>query len=192
MKIVIAPDSFKGSMTASAVAEAMGRGVRRVFPDAELDLVPMADGGEGTVEALVSATGGQTVPVQVTGPLGEPVTAFYGLLGDGETAVIEMAAASGLPLVPPERRNPLVTATYGTGELIRAALDGGARRLIIGIGGSATVDGGVGLAQALGGRSPVSDRRGRPDFQTAHGKTPMGVARALRLARIGLGATPAS
>ena len=159
MKIVIAPDSFKGSMTAFAVAEAMGRGVRRVFPDAELDLVPMADGGEGTVEALVSATGGQTVPVKVTGPLGEQVAAFYGLLGDGETAVIEMAAASGLPLVPPERRNPLLTTTFGTGELIRAALDGGARRLIIGIGGSATVDGGVGMAQALGGR--FLDQAGR-------------------------------
>lgn len=152
MKIVIAPDSFKGSMTAMQAAEAMGRGVRRILPDAELDLVPMADGGEGTVEALVSATGGRLVSVSAAGPLGEELAAFYGLLGDGETAVIEMAAASGLPLLPPERRNPLLTSTYGTGQLIRAALEAGVRRLIIGVGGSATVDGGVGMAQALGAR----------------------------------------
>lgn len=152
MRIVIAPDSFKGSMDARTVAEAFARGVRQVCPEAELDLVPMADGGEGTVAALVAATGGRIIEQTVSGPLGEPVSAFYGLLGDGETAVIEMAAASGLPLLPIERRNPLVTTTYGTGELIRTALDGGARSLIIGIGGSATVDGGVGMAQALGAR----------------------------------------
>lgn len=152
MRIVIAPDSYKGSMTAAEVATAMARGVRRLFPEAELDLVPMADGGEGTVQALVDATGGRLITATVTGPLGEPVDATFGLLGDGQTAVIEMAQASGLPLVAPERRNPLLTTTYGTGELIRLALDHGARRLIIGIGGSATNDGGVGMAQALGAR----------------------------------------
>ncbi|MDF2628022.1 MAG: Glycerate kinase [Symbiobacteriaceae bacterium] len=152
MRIIIAPDSYKGCMTAAEVAEAMGRGARRVFPQAELDLVPMADGGEGTVQAMVDATGGRLIQATVTGPLGEPVTATFGLMGDGETAVIEMAQASGLPLVPADRRNPLLTTTYGTGELIRLALEQGARRLIIGIGGSATNDGGAGMAQALGAR----------------------------------------
>lgn len=152
MRIVVAPDSFKGSMTAARVAGAMARGIRRALPGAEVVEVPMADGGEGTVQSLVDATGGRVVPATVTGPLGEPVAAFYGLLGDGVTAVIEMASASGLPLVPPERRNPLVTTTRGTGELIRAALDAGCRRFIIGIGGSATNDGGAGLAAALGAR----------------------------------------
>jgi len=150
MRIVIAPDSFKGSLSAGGVAQAIAQGVRRVFPAAEIVIVPMADGGEGTVQAVVESTGGQIVPVTVTGPLGTPVLAFLGLLGDGETAVIEMAAASGLTLVPPEQRNPLLTTTRGTGELIRAALDRGARRLIVGLGGSATVDGGAGMAQALG------------------------------------------
>ena len=151
-RIVVAPDSFKGSASAREVAEAIADGLRRALPSVEIETVPMADGGEGTVEALVEATGGRYVDVQVTGPLGEPVQARFGLLGDGATAVIEMAAASGLPLVPPHRRDPLVTTTYGTGEMIRAALDRGARRLVIGIGGSATVDGGVGMAQALGVR----------------------------------------
>lgn len=151
-RIVVAPDSFKGSATARQAAEAIARGLRRALPGAQVDTVPMADGGEGTVEALVDATGGRYVDVEVTGPLGEPVRARFGMLGDGSTAVIEMAAASGLPLVPPERRNPMVTTTFGTGELIRAALDRGARRIIVGIGGSATVDGGVGMAQALGAR----------------------------------------
>lgn len=159
MKIVIAPDSYKGCMTAAEVAEAMGRGVRRLYPDAELDLIPMADGGEGTVQAMVDATGGRLIPATVTGPLGEPVAASFGLMGDGETAVIEMASASGLPLVPADRRNPLLTTTYGTGELIRLALEQGARRLIIGIGGSATNDGGAGMAQALGAR--LLDAAGR-------------------------------
>ncbi|MEW8977069.1 MAG: glycerate kinase [Symbiobacterium sp.] len=152
MKIVIAPDSYKGSLTAAQVAEAMAAGVLRVLPDAELALVPMADGGEGTVQALVDATGGRLITTAVRGPLGEPVQATFGILGDGRTAVIEMAQASGLPLVPRERRNPLITTTYGTGELIRRALDEGAARLIIGIGGSATNDGGAGMAQALGVR----------------------------------------
>nr|PZN71570.1 MAG: glycerate kinase [Bacillota bacterium] len=159
MKIVIAPDSYKGSLTAAQVAEAMAAGVRRVWPDADLALVPMADGGEGTVQALVDATGGRLITAAVRGPLGDPVEAVFGMLGDGETAVIEMAQASGLTLVPPERRNPLITTTYGTGELIRRALDLGAKRLIIGIGGSATNDGGAGMAQALGARLLDEDGR---------------------------------
>ncbi len=149
---VIAPDSFKGSASAREVAQAIADGLRTALPDASYDLVPMADGGEGTVDALVSATGGQIVKVKVTGPLGEPVDSFFGILGNGTTAVIEMAAAAGLALVPPERRNPMVTTTYGVGELIKAALDAGCRRFIIGIGGSATNDGGAGMAQALGVR----------------------------------------
>ncbi|MGG3894863.1 glycerate kinase [Geobacillus stearothermophilus] len=159
MKVVIAPDSFKESLSALEVAEAVERGFRSVFPEAEYVKVPMADGGEGTVQSLVDATGGRIVEVNVTGPLGEPVRAFFGLLGDGKTAVIEMAAASGLHLVPRDRRNPLVTTTRGTGELIRAALDVGATHLIIGIGGSATNDGGAGMVQALGGRLLDEDGR---------------------------------
>jgi glycerate kinase len=152
MRFVIAPDSFKGSASAREVAQAIAEGLKAALPDAVCDLVPMADGGEGTVDALVAATGGRIVSVRVTGPLGEPVDSFFGILGDGETAVIEMAAAAGLHLVPPEKRNPMVTTTYGVGELMRAALDAGCRRLIIGIGGSATNDGGAGMAQALGVR----------------------------------------
>ena len=152
MKIVIAPDSFKGSLTALQVAEAIERGFKEIFPDAQVENVPMADGGEGTVQSLVDATGGQLLAELVTAPLGEKIEANYGILGDGKTAVIEMAAASGLPLVPEEKRNPMYTTTYGTGELIKAALDRGCRKFIIGIGGSATTDGGVGVAQALGAR----------------------------------------
>lgn len=150
MKIIVAPDSFKGSLTALEASQAIADGWCRVFPDAETVLVPMADGGEGTVQSLVDATGGQVLHEDVTDPLGGKVSAHYGILGDGKTAVIEMASASGLPLVPPDKRNPLITTTYGTGELVRAALDRGCRRLIIGIGGSATNDGGAGVAQALG------------------------------------------
>ncbi len=152
MKIVIAPDSFKGSLTAFEVCRAAAEGIRRIDGEFEIVEVPMADGGEGTVQSLVDATGGELQTERVTGPLAEPVDATYGLLGDGETAVIEMAAASGLPLVPEDRRNPLVTTTCGTGELIRAALDRGRRRLVVGIGGSATTDAGAGMAQALGVR----------------------------------------
>jgi glycerate kinase len=152
MKIVIAPDSFKESLSALEVANAVEKGFREVFPEAEYVKVPMADGGEGTVQSLVDATGGRIVETEVTGPLGERVSAFFGMLGDGKTAVIEMAAASGLHLVPREKRNPLVTTTRGTGELILAALDEGAEHIIIGIGGSATNDGGAGMIQALGGR----------------------------------------
>ena len=152
MKIVIAPDSFKGSLTALQVAEAMEVGLRRVFPDAAIENIPMADGGEGTVQSLVDATGGQILTTQVLDPLGNSINAQYGVLGDGITAVIEMAAASGLTLVPPDKRDPRITTTYGTGELIRAALAYGCRKLIIGIGGSATNDGGAGMAQALGAK----------------------------------------
>ncbi|MCX7642652.1 MAG: glycerate kinase [Armatimonadetes bacterium] len=152
MRLVIAPDSFKGSASAKEVAQAIADGLKVAFSGAEFDLVPMADGGEGTVEALVAATGGKTIAKRVTGPLGELVDAFFGILGDGETAAIEMAAAAGLHLVPPEKRNPLVTTTYGVGELIKAALDSGCKRVIVGIGGSATNDGGAGMAQALGAK----------------------------------------
>jgi glycerate kinase len=152
MKIVIAPDSFKGSLTALEVADAIKEGIKRVMPEAEIDEVPMADGGEGTVQALVDATSGQMITQEVCDPLGNPIEANFGILGDGKTAVIEMAAASGLPLVPDDKRNPMLTTTYGTGELIRAALDRGCRKLIVGIGGSATVDGGAGMAQALGAK----------------------------------------
>lgn len=150
MKIVLAPQSLKGSLDAPGVAEAMAAGVAAVFPEAEIVVCPVADGGEGTVHALVAATGGRLEHVRVTGPLGEPVMAEYGMLGGSRTAVIEMAAASGLPLVPSALRDPRRTSTYGTGELMRAALDAGCERLLIGIGGSATNDGGAGMAQALG------------------------------------------
>ena len=150
MKIVIAPQGFKGNLSALQVAQAIVSGIKRVLPDAVTTIKPMADGGEGTVQALVDATGGKIMTKEVTDPLGGRVTAHWGLLSDKVTGVIEMAAASGLPLVPTEKRNPLVTTTYGTGELILAALESGCRKLIIGIGGSATNDGGAGMAQALG------------------------------------------
>lgn len=150
MKIVIAPDSFKGNMTSLQVASAIEKGIKRVLPRARCVKVPMADGGEGTVQSLVDATGGRIVRKKVTGPAGKPVRASYGMLADGETAVIEMAEASGLPQVSGREKNPMKTTTYGTGELIRDAMDRGARHIIIGIGGSATTDGGAGMAQALG------------------------------------------
>ncbi|MGG0775290.1 glycerate kinase [Bacillus rugosus] len=152
MKIIIAPDSFKESLSALEAANAIERGFKSVFPGADYRKLPMADGGEGTVQSLIDATNGWIKELVVTGPLGEPVKAFLGMMGDGKTAVIEMAAASGLHLVPVDKRNPLVTTTRGTGELITAALDAGAEHLIIGIGGSATNDGGAGMVQALGGR----------------------------------------
>lgn len=152
MKIVIAPDSFKESLTAMAVANEIEAGFREIFPDAEYVKLPVADGGEGTVQAMIDASGGKRIALRVTGPLGEPVSAFYGLMGDGQTAVIEMAAASGLELVMPSQRNPLRTTSYGTGQLILNALNAGARRFVLGIGGSATNDGGAGMLQALGGR----------------------------------------
>ncbi|EGO62545.1 glycerate kinase [Acetonema longum] len=150
MRIIVAPDSYKGSVSALGVADAMERGIKKVFADAAVIKLPIADGGEGTVEALVAAAGGHTVRRQVVGPLGEPVEAHFGILEDGETAVIEMAAASGLPLVPFHKRDPRITTTYGTGQLIKAVLDQGIKKIIIGIGGSATNDGGTGMAKALG------------------------------------------
>lgn len=150
LKIVIAPDSYKESLTAMDVAIAIEKGFKQVLPDAHYVKLPMADGGEGTVQSLVDATGGAIIEHTVTGPLGQPVGGFFGLLGEGKTAVIEMAAASGLHLVTPEQRNPLITTTFGTGELIKAALDHGVEHIIVGIGGSATNDGGIGMAQALG------------------------------------------
>ncbi|MED3934735.1 glycerate kinase [Priestia megaterium] len=152
MKIVIAPDSFKESLTALHVCEALEKGIKTHFPNAEISKVPMADGGEGTVQSLVDATGGQIIQAKVTGPLGKEVEAFYGILGDGKTAVIEMAAASGLHQVPMDERNPLITTTRGTGELILKALDQNVKHIIIGIGGSATNDGGAGMAKALGAK----------------------------------------
>ncbi|MBY0098385.1 glycerate kinase [Mesobacillus maritimus] len=152
MKIVIAPDSFKESLSAYEACQAIERGFREIIPNAVYEKIPMADGGEGTVQSLVNATGGTILETYVTGPLGEQVLAFYGLLGDGKTAVIEMAASSGLHLVPMDQRNPLLTTTRGLGELISAALDQGATSLIIGLGGSATNDGGAGMIQALGAR----------------------------------------
>lgn len=150
MNIIIAPDSFKGSLSSKEAADAMEKGIKRVCKNISTTKIPLADGGEGTVEALVSALEGRMVERVVTGPLGNEVKACFGILKDGKTAVIEMAQASGLPLVPPEQRNPLITTTYGTGELIKKALDEGCKRVLIGIGGSATNDGGAGMAQALG------------------------------------------
>lgn len=150
MNIVIAPDSFKESLTALEVAVAIKTGFERIFPNAEYQLVPMADGGEGTVQSLADATQGSLQKIAVIAPLANTVEAFWGLSGDKQTAFIEMAAASGLHLVAPEQRNPLVTTSYGTGELIKAALDRGVKKIILGIGGSATNDGGVGMLQALG------------------------------------------
>ncbi|HHW3961144.1 TPA: glycerate 3-kinase [Raoultella planticola] len=158
MKIIIAPDSFKESVSASRCAQAIKAGFISIFPQAECICLPIADGGEGTVEAMVEATEGKMVMLPVMGPMGDFVGAFYGLSGDGQTAFIEMAAASGLMLVPPGERNPLLATSYGTGELIRHALDTGVRHIILGIGGSATVDGGMGMAQALGAR--FVDERG--------------------------------
>lgn len=161
MKIVIAPDSFKGSLTARQAAGAIERGVRRATPDVDIISIPMADGGEGTVRALVDATGGRLIPVRVTGPLGEPVAATYGILGDGTTAVIEMAEAAGLHLVG-TAPDPLHATTRGVGELILDALGHGAERIIVGLGGSATNDGGAGMAQALGVRLLDADGRNLP------------------------------
>lgn len=147
---VLAPDSFKESMTAKEVCEAMEIGIKRAIPDAECIHVPMADGGEGTVQSLIDATGGTLVKKDVTGPLGTKVVAGYGILGDGKTAVIEMAAASGIHFVTKETKNPLITTTYGTGELIKDCIEQGITDIILGIGGSATNDGGTGMAAALG------------------------------------------
>jgi len=150
MRIVIAPDSFKGCLNALNVAQAMRRGVQRVYPESEIDMIPMADGGEGTVEAILSAVCGVEVKVKVIDPLGRPIEASYGLIDNGSTAIIEMAAASGLTLLADEEKKPSITSTYGTGLLIKDALERGVNKILLGIGGSATNDGGAGLAVALG------------------------------------------
>ena len=158
MKFVLAPDSFKESMTAREACDAMERGIKKVIKDAECIKVPMADGGEGTVEALVMSTEGKLVETFVTPPIGkEKEKASYGLLGDGSKAIIEMASASGIQLVKREERNPLIATTFGTGELILDAIKNGAKHILIGIGGSATNDGGAGMIQALGGHLLDSD-----------------------------------
>jgi glycerate kinase len=151
-KIVLAPDSFKESMTAKTVCESLEKGITKILPHVSCIHVPMADGGEGTMQSLVDATGGKIYEARVKGPLGNPVTAQYGISGSGDMGVIEMASASGLHLVPMENRNPCLTTTYGTGELIKACLNHGVKKLLIGIGGSATNDGGAGMLQALGGK----------------------------------------
>ena len=152
MKVVVAPDSWKDCLPAVRVAEAMARGVRAAVPGAVVVSKPMADGGQGTVEAMVLATGGRVVTRNVTGPLGAPVAATFGVLGDNKTAVVEMAAAAGLELVPIDQRNPLETTTRGVGEMLLAAAESGVDRIVVGIGGSATNDGGAGLLAALGYR----------------------------------------
>lgn len=150
VKILIAPDKFKESLSALKVADSIEKGILKVFPKAVIEKVPMADGGEGTVESLVDATGGKIIKTNVKDPLFRDIESFYGILGDGKTAVIEMAAASGLYLLKDYERNPMITTTYGTGQLIKDALDRGCRRFIIAIGGSATNDGGAGMATVLG------------------------------------------
>ena len=153
MKFVLAPDSFKESMTAKEVCKAMTQGIKRVYPAAEIISVPMADGGEGTTDSLVDATSGQKISVTVTGPLGKPIKAYYGILGDQKTAIIEMAQASGLTYVTKKDRTSDTikkTTTFGTGELINDALEHNVKRIIIGLGGSSTNDGGSGMAQAIG------------------------------------------
>jgi glycerate kinase len=147
---LLVPDSFKESMTAQQACAAMERGITEALPDANCIKIPMADGGEGAMQTLLSALGGERFTAEVTGPLGEKVMASYAISGDGATGLLELASASGLELVPPAQRNPLITTTYGTGELIRILLARGVKKLIIGIGGSATNDGGAGIAQALG------------------------------------------
>lgn len=150
MRILVAPDSFKENLSANQVAEAISEGITRIIPEAEIIRIPFADGGEGTVEALITATGGQIIPTSTVDALNRPISSFYGVLGDGETAVIEMAAASGIEKLLPEERNLLLTSTFGTGILLTTVLEAGFRKIILGIGGSATNDGGAGVAQALG------------------------------------------
>ena len=162
MQILVSPQEFKGSLSAREAAEAIARGLCRALPDAILDVVPMADGGPGTVDAVLSTASGRRQTAVVQDPLGRPVDAVWGLIDEGPTAVIEMAAASGLVLLRDEERDPRRASTYGTGQLVLAALDAGCRRLIVGVGGSATNDGGAGMAQALGARLLDSEGRELP------------------------------
>ncbi len=177
MNIVIAIDSFKGSLTSLEAGEAACSGIRRVLPEAKVKVMPLADGGEGTVEALTLGMGGELHRVEVTGPLGDKVMAQYGILPEGKTAIVEMAAAAGLTLVPQDRRNPLHTTTYGVGEILRDASRHGCRHFIVGIGGSATNDGGLGMLQALG--YEMLDENGAP--------VPRGAIGLKKLARIEIG-----
>ena len=160
MKILIAPDSFKDCMKASEVGTALGFGIKKSIPNAEIRVLPMADGGEGTVESIIDATGGEFIHLQVYDPLMRKAPSFYGISGDKSTAVIEMASASGLEMLKQGERNPWLTSTFGTGELIRDALDQGCRKILLGIGGSATNDAGLGMARALG--VSFLDERGFP------------------------------
>ncbi|MER5769645.1 glycerate kinase family protein [Streptomyces sp. NPDC001985] len=174
-RFAIAPSGFKESLSAQCAAEAIAEGVRRVIPDAEIDLIPLVDGGEGTAQALATASGGRLVRLRATGPTGEPIDTHFALLGDREeTAVVEMAAVAGLSLVPRDLRDPGATTTYGVGELIRAALDTGARRILVGCGDSGTSDGGAGALQALGAR--LLDEAGE--------ELPRGGRELIRLARV--------
>jgi len=159
MKVLIAIDSFKGSISSIEGSEAIAEGVRAVYENAHIVTLPLADGGEGTVDTLVQATGGELVETRVTGPLNEKIIAVYGILGDKKTAVIEVAAACGLPLVPKGQRNPLLTTTYGVGELIVDAIENGCNNFVVGLGGSATNDAGVGMLQALGFRFIDSEQK---------------------------------
>lgn len=167
LSFLVAPSGFKESLDADTVANAIAAGIRRVVPGARIQTVPLVDGGEGTAVALAHATGGTVVPVTVTGPVGAPVESHYALLGDGKTAVVEMAAAAGLRLVPTDRRNPTKTTTRGVGELMLAALDAGCSRILVGCGDSGTSDGGAGALQALGAR--LLDERGEPVREGARG-----------------------
>lgn len=160
MKILISPDSYKNALSALKVAEHIRNGLVKALPHARTRILPMADGGEGTVEAVIDATGGRMIGLSVRDPLGRSVDSSFGITGDGKTAVIEMAAASGIQLIASGERNPWITTTFGTGELIRRALDEGCREFLLGIGGSATNDCGMGMAAALGAR--FMDRHGKP------------------------------
>lgn len=167
MKVVIAMDSLKGSLTSLEAGNSAAEGIRRVYPEAEILVRPLADGGEGTVEALTTGMGGESQFISVTGPLGEPVVCQYGIIEHTKTAIIEMSGAAGLPLVPEKKRNPLHTTTYGVGEVILDAIKKGCRRFLVGIGGSATNDGGIGMLQALG--YEFLDQSGRAIPQGAKG-----------------------
>lgn len=176
MKILIAPDSFKNALSAMKVGASLREGLHRAMPGAKIRVVPMADGGEGTVESVIDATGGRLVKVKVHDPLMREIEADFGITGDGDTAIIEMASASGIQLIRPDERDPWITSTYGTGELIRKALDEGCRTILLGIGGSATNDCGTGMAMALGVN--FIDREGNP---LKHGGGALGEVRDIDL-----------
>jgi glycerate 2-kinase len=160
LKILVAPNAFKESLSAMEAVEAISQGILRVLPDAQIIKIPIADGGDGTLEAVVAGTRGKIYRAKVLDPLGRPITAEFGITGDEKTAIVEMSRASGLALVPPDKRNPMRTTSYGTGELIKAALRRRVQNILLGIGGSATVDGGVGALQALG--VDFIDKKGQP------------------------------